>query len=305
MSGLVNSDEQRADGMLVHHVNEGTLWNLPQWSALPRKDQSTPDFEQVYSAGFSGLQVYAPNADASKANLSLSGMARILDGTTCDATIAQHKAWGFQATTLHLGTGFETLDAGKTLVQAVLDASARHSQPVFIETHRATITQDPARTLDLIAAFPEMRFNADLSHWYTGQEMRYGDFEAKLDKLQPFFERVRFMHLRMGHSCEMQTPLFLLRENQAWEDYCLLWSLCMRGFLNTAEQDERFFAVPELLPASVSYQGRLHTINYARLNDPSNPSSELSDRWLEALELKTLIESLWLEATNKVLGPTL
>lgn len=79
----------------------------------------------------------------------------------------------------------------------------------------------------------------------------------------------------------------------------------MRGFLNTAEQDERFFAVPELLPASVSYQGRLHTINYARLNDPGNPSSELSDRWLEALELKTLIENLWLETTNKVLGPTL
>jgi hypothetical protein len=46
------------------------------------------------------------------------------------------------ATTLHVGTGFESDVEMDALAGAVLEAAERHGQPVFIETHRATMLQD-------------------------------------------------------------------------------------------------------------------------------------------------------------------
>ncbi len=69
-------------------------------------------------------------------------------------------------------TGFETPAEASALVEATLQSSAGHAVPVLIETHRATLFQDPARALALVGEFPELRFTADLSHWYTGVELR-------------------------------------------------------------------------------------------------------------------------------------
>lgn len=281
------------DQHIRHHLNEGTLWSLPDWSKAPRTQEKAFDFAKILDAGFTGMQVYAPNSAAADAGLKMSGMARIVDPSLCDRIIAQHRAWGFEATTVHLGTGLESDAESHLLISSMLEAATRHGHPVFIETHRSTITQDPVRTLNLVEAFPEIRFNADLSHWYTGLEMRYGDFEAKVARLQPIFDRVRYLHLRMGHSCEMQTPLFHLRNHQAWQDFSFLWKKCIEGFRATAKNGERLISAPELLPASVAHQGQVYQMNYARLKSPEDPSTELSDRWLEALELRQLVNDIW------------
>ena len=55
-----------------------------------------------------------------------------------------------------------------------------------------------AAYFELTKRFPEIRFNADFSHYYCGQEMVYGDFEAKLDFMAPIFERVGFIHGRIA-----------------------------------------------------------------------------------------------------------
>jgi hypothetical protein len=295
INGMTVQPEDRAvaSQRLSVHLNEGTLLGLPAWSSVPRNSSQDVDFEQIRREGFCGLQSYAPNDRAIEAGLLSSGMARIVDASSCDDVVCQHKAWDFEVSTVHLGTGFESDTESYRLVEALLKAAAKHDHPVYVETHRATITQDPVRTLDLVAKFPELRFNADLSHWYTGLEMRYGDFEAKLDRLQPVFDRVRYMHLRMGHSCEMQVPLPQLRNHGAWQDYLALWKRSMTGFLASAQKSEQLIVAPELLPARVLHQGREFALNYARLRDPSDPYSEYSDRWTEALELKAIVENIW------------
>jgi len=274
------------------HINAGNLLALPKWSAVPQACGRI-DFAAISEAGFAGVQVLEFDQAVADAGLRMSSMARILDPLDVGKVTRRHQDLGFVATTLHLGTGFETDSEMDAYADAVVAASERFGYSLLVETHRATLTQDPARTLGLVLRYPELKFNADLSHWYTGQEMRYGSFDTKLDALMPVFERTRFMHGRVGNSCTMQMPLAHVRGTQAWFDYCKMWSLCVAGFLRTARRDETLIFAPELLPALVEHRGQVHQINYALLMEKEGGLEEVSDRWLEALELVDLMRTIW------------
>ena len=108
------------------------------------------------------------------------GLDRINTPADADTVAAKHAARGDVCITVHVGWGLENDDESFRLVEAILSASDRHHLPIFIETHRATITQDLWRTVQITKQFPEVRFNGDFSHYYCGQELVYGDWESKL-----------------------------------------------------------------------------------------------------------------------------
>ena len=114
---------------------------------------------------------------------------------------------GLECLTLHVGWGYEDEDEATQLIEAVLDASARYSVPLYVETHRATLFQDIWRTVQFVRRFPQLQFNGDFSHWYTGLEMVYGGFENKLACIQPVIERIRFLHGRIGNPGCMQVDV--------------------------------------------------------------------------------------------------
>jgi len=225
-------------------------------------------------------------------------MGRILKVEDADEVARRHKAWGFELTTLHVGTGLETDADIDALVGAVLEAQARHGYPLYIETHRATVTQDMRRTLDLIDRFPTIRFNADLSHWYTGHEMTYGDIAAKFDALQPVFDRVRYMHGRIGDSSNAQTSIHDAegRERPQVAHFRDMWTRCMDGFLRTSDETDCMMFAPELLPATAEFGGQIYTLNYARL---SPDGREETDRWTEALGLCAIAAECYAAAELK------
>ena len=167
-----------------------------------------------------------------------------------------------------LGTGMEDDDEAARLVEEVLEASTTAGIPLYVETHRATVTQDMWRTVQLVERFPELRFNGDFSHWYTGHDLPMGDFEAKLDLLGPVLERVRYLHGRIGTSGCIQVdvgdgrpadepPVVHFRE---------MWTRAMAGFVRTARNDAvpepglQLGFAPELLPprsgTPASFPGR-------------------------------------------------
>ena len=69
-----------------------------------------------------------------------AGLDRISVPDDADPVFAKHVDRGDLCLTVHAGWGWEDdLKAGR-LVEAVLNASQRHQLPVFVETHRATLT---------------------------------------------------------------------------------------------------------------------------------------------------------------------
>lgn len=254
MSRYLNDQSRDAPKLRVY-LNTDNLLHLPESSEW-RASGDREALLRLKSDGFEGVQV----GDFVKLHdpqiLPHCGLGRIDSPHDADALFAERHERGDQCLTLHVGSGMESDHEMDQLVDAVLSASDKHGLPAFIETHRATITQDIWRTRELCRRIPEIRFNADFSHYYCGQEMVYGDFAAKLDFLQPVFERVGFMHGRIASPGYMQAPiedanarpiLALEGARDYLADFKTLWIRAMRGFKANAGPGDILVFAPELL----------------------------------------------------------
>jgi hypothetical protein len=200
---------------------------------------------------------------------------------------------GCDCTTVHLGTGLETDTEMARLAETLLNISSSEAHPIYLETHRATMTQDIRRTLDLVERFPELRFNGDFAHWYIGHEFTYGDMEMKFAALAPIFERTRFLHLRVSSNAFGQLTASDPEEARHTNYYRRMWTAAMAGFLRTARAGDYLAAHPELLPARAFYP--------KMVPDAHGGWREESDRWTEAFHLLDIAQECF-EAAKRMLG---
>jgi hypothetical protein len=283
------NDRSNAAPRLVSYLNLDTLADLPEWSAAPRGAEADIA-AAIRAAGYEGVQ--GRNVAHWRGyGLTVSTLGRVNEPHEIAPLAAEWKRDGYDCATLHVGWGFEDDDTVDRLIGSILEASARESFPLYVETHRATVAQDPWRTLRLVERSPEVRFNADFSHWYTGLELVYGDIEHKFDLIEPVFERVRYMHARVGNAGHIQVPLSDPTMETAIVQYREMWARAMSCFLSDAHPREYLVFAPELLQSS---------INYARLyRDSDGVWREDSDRWTESLALVEIARECFAEAERR------
>src|SRR5439155_20140173 len=202
---LNTSDGSTRPPRLRIDINGSNVFGLPKFSSVPRGDDKSV-LSAVNAAGFEGIQTSKVQA-ARKVGLRVTGGGRINTPEEAELRAIDAKKLEVDCFTAHVGWGIEDDDQVYRLVEATLRASEKHGVPIYIETHRAAITDDIWRTVQPTKKFPEIRFNGDFSHWYTGHEMTYGDIQAKWQFMQPVFERVRFIHGRIGISGCMQVDI--------------------------------------------------------------------------------------------------
>ncbi len=271
------------------YMNLMALDDLPHSSTGPHGGTFSDRLEAIRAAGFDGVQ-FADGAtreelqECGRAGLGIVGSGRVNVPAEADVLAEKLAGDGFECATLHVGWGLEDDSEAARLIEGVLKASSRRRIPLYVETHRATIFQDMWRTAGFVRRFPELQINGDFSHWYTGQEMVYGGFEKKLAFIAPLFERVRFLHGRIGNPGCMQVRVEIHdREEPLYvRHFKQLWTACFRAFQTTARPGDRIYFVPELLASG---------IYYARtFRNAAGDAVEESDRWEQALVLKQMAE---------------
>ena len=214
----------------------------------------------IKAAGYDGVQFIEPATEAQLAEcrslgLGMAGSGRINEPGEADPLAERFSTEGLGCATIHLGWGIEDDADAAHLIEATLRASERHRVPLYVETHRATLFQDMWRTLQFAARFPELRFNGDFSHWYTGQEMVYGGFERKLAFIGPVLERVRFVHGRIGNPGSMQVDIGdgdPVRHPYVGH-FRQMWTAAFAGFLASAQPGDYICFAPELLAPRIYY----------------------------------------------------
>jgi hypothetical protein len=285
MARLTNDHSGNPPALRVY-LNLDNLADLRLDSLWPGLD-GLACMERLAADGFEGVQLTdGPPVDGSP--LPHCGLNRINKPDEADDIARRHSARGDVCLTVHAGWGIEDDDEVFRLVEAILTASDKHHLPIFIETHRATITQDMWRTVKLTEKFPEIRFNCDLSHYYTGQEMVYGGMEMKLAFMEPIFARTGFMHGRIGSPGCMQVAIGdgNVRPSNAHgvvdflADFREMWTRAMAGFLRAAGPGDFLIFAPELL-AGTHYYARLFP-------GMDGVLTEESDRYREALVFSKL-----------------
>ncbi|MDF3127784.1 hypothetical protein P0Y35_01110 [Kiritimatiellaeota bacterium B1221] len=263
---------------LAVYLNTDNLADPPEglnWPEYP----GLSGIHKLQADGFEGLQITHEDP-APHSPLPYCGLDRINKPEEADAILHLHQSRGDQCISVHAGWGMESDREIDLLVEAVLTASAKRQFPVFLETHRSTITQDMWRTVEITKRFPEIRFNADFSHYYCGQEMPYGTIREKFDFMQPIFDRVGFMHGRIASPGHIQAPInetldgppdFSTCPFNYVEHFREMWIRSMRGFKTHAGPGDVLIFAPELLSP---------TFDYARCDKHGN---EECDRYAQAL----------------------
>ncbi len=248
----------------------------------------------IRDAGYDGVQFIEPLEpplldEAGAHGLGVCGSGRVNHPSDAYRLAEEAQQTGLECLTLHVGWGYEEDDEAVRLIEAVLDASVLHSMPLYVETHRATIFQDIWRTVRFIRQFPELQFNGDFSHWYTGLEMVYGGFEKKLAFIQPVIERVHFLHGRIGNPGSMQVDIGD-RETAATLPFVAhfrtLWTRVFEAFLRRRSPGERFCFTAELLASNIYYAREFR-------------GHEESDRWQQSLVLTQIARECFSDAQKQ------
>lgn len=216
--------------------------------------------DAIRDAGYDGVQFIEPLdwelvEQARRIGLGVCGSGRVNKPEDASKLAVEARENGLECLTLHVGWGIEDDDEASSLLGAVMDASARTGVPMSVETHRATILQDMWRTVGFVRRFPDLKINADFSHWYTGLEMVYGGFHNKLEFIRPVFERVRFIHGRIGNPGCMQVDIGDGDQHRHpyVAHFCELWTASFEGFLRAAAEQEVIRFTPELLSPAIFY----------------------------------------------------
>ncbi len=270
---------------------------LPEWSKGPVGDVGPATFAAVASGGYVGIQVFSPEQvpPAREAGLDTFGIGRADDAAALRDYVTRWEDAGVSAVSTHLGTGFETDAEARQLIATFVELTSGSPTLFTVETHRATVTQDPARTLALLADAPSIGVTADLAHWYLGCEMTYGGFDWKVPRLAPVLARTRIVHGRTATNGSAQVPLPTGDERPPFVDhFAALWRAMFEAVVGSDDAPDVIPFIAELLPPHTNY-GKL-------VPGPDGSPTEETDRWLEAERLYAFADAILQDVIDDLAG---
>lgn len=153
--------------------------------------------------------------------------------------------------------------------------------PILFETHRDSLLNDLYYTLQVMDLVPEMRLCADLSHFVVDREMRdpiTATDQAYIDRI---LERSDCFQGRVASREQVQVQIDFPQQQQWVNIFRDWWKQGIRAWRQRNEDDATLIFLCELGPPP-----------YAITDSQQH---ELSDRWEEALKIRTWVEEIWTE----------
>jgi hypothetical protein len=148
-----------------------------------------------------------------------------------------------------------------------------------LETHRYTLTDDLAFTGRLVREVPDIGLSLDLSHYVVGNELP-DTSDARVDALiGRLLEHGASLQGRVATRDQVQVPVEFAQHAAQVERFRGWWEQAMRSWRSRTEGD-----------ADLVFLCELGTTPYAITGADGE---ELSDRWREALLLKSWAQELF------------
>lgn len=246
----------------------------PEWS-LDEK------FRRVAEAGFEAVECWPDEKTGpeirdtlDRHGLRLGYGARSGDIAEFQVKLRHAVSLGADYANCHVESPYQTDDEIEALVRDLMALSDDVGLPVFVETHRGTVTENLCRVWELVRRVPEVRFCADLSHFAVGSE-----FTAMTEEnLAPVLERVSSFHARVSNGQQVQVDVGDGSAGPA-RDFVRFWTIAMSHWKRNAVPGDVLPFVSELGPPTygiVDAEG-----------------CETSDRWEQSLVMRRLGAEAW------------
>ncbi len=164
-------------------------------------------------------------------------------------------------------------------VRGWLEMGEKADIPVYLETHRYTLTNDVVFTLNLMDLIPELEMVADLSHIVVAREFPEPVDELSGQLIDRILKRSASFQGRVSSREQIQVPLGFA-QHQYWEMiYAQWWEQGMGYWRERNPEDGVLNFLCELGPPPYAITGE--------------DGYELSDRWQEGLIIKKRVEEIW------------
>lgn len=170
------------------------------------------------------------------------------------------------------------------LLEGWIKVSQDADVPIYFETHRNRMTTDLLFTLDLMDQVPQMRMLADLSHFLVGREFWHPISDEDEALVRQVLDRSWAFHGRVASREQIQVEI-TFPQHKIWLDLFLgWWKYGFKSWQRRAAADARLTFACELGPQPYAISDR--------------QGNDTTDRWQEAVLLKSLVRNLFEEAAN-------
>ncbi len=260
------------------HDQSGTILPVPQIC------------EMVAKAGYDGLAVDLGVADIEQAKAACPEITR------CGLTpliVAFPKSVNELGEVLRMAGDFGSpfvnvigqvmpvsVDGMIPVIRAWMEMADDVGVPVQFETHRNCITNDLFATLGLLDAIPEMRLSADLSHYVVDREFRLPLAESEHRMIDRILCRADSFQGRVASRQQIQLQLDF-PQHRKWVD--LFRNFWRRGLADWRLRNDTGDCI---------FLCELGPPEYAMTDSDGR---EMSNRWEEALTIKSWIREFWQE----------
>lgn len=267
------------------------LWAMERLVEGPADSLET-SLDRIQRAGFSGITAMYESAThaahlsqlRNERGLQIEAQAqprRVEDLAPALDLIARHDC---HHVTVQVDMRPYTLSEAMAIVESWLPLFEQFDFPVLLETHRQRLTNDLPLTVQLLKAFPQLKLLADLSHYVVSREMPEDPDSTDRAAIATVLEHAHGFHGRFASAQQIQVPLGY---PQHAGYYALMHEWWQAGFESFRRRDAKH---PEHQRRTLSFTCELGPAPYA-ITDHNG--QELSDRWLESLQLKAQAQALW------------
>ncbi len=177
-------------------------------------------------------------------------------------------------------------DSAIELLSGIYDISLMAGIPIYVETHRGTITQDLMRTASFLKSLPSLPLTMDYSHYVVAGELHTISEEAE-NWLKQLLPNIYSIHTRISNGEQIQIDPGEEGQHPMLPHFLKWWEIAMKHAISRSE------IVPYdsgIFPVVIELGPPPYAITYA---EPNGSIIEVGDRLKQSLHLQQLIRKLW------------
>jgi hypothetical protein len=171
------------------------------------------------------------------------------------------------------------IEACLPLLEGWVTLAEKRGVALNIETHRNRMTNDLLFTLHLLDRLPGLRLTADLSHYVVGREFEWPVSEENHALIRRILDNSWAIHGRVASREQIQLQIGFPRHREWVDLFTGWWRYGFQSWMRRAGEGTALTFLCELGPPEYAMTGA--------------DGYELSDRWVEAIQLRDRVREVW------------
>ena len=273
-----------------------SLWGMEQRHPHKKEPTLKENFKKAKLAGFDGICIDLSEGEIKDFEHSkelfdefeMNCMINAFPNSEKEMESFLRMGKLFDASCINIISGITPLNPKNAvpIVRKWIEEAEIAEIKILFETHRDSLLNDLFFTIQLMDLVPEMRLCADLSHFVIDRELRLPLPDRDQEYINTVLKRSDCFQGRVANREQIQIQLDFPQHKEWVNQFKKWWRYGLLDWRTRNNQDAELIFLCELGPPP-----------YA-MTDKNQ--EELSDRWDEALLIKSWIEAIWKELSRDI-----